>query len=303
MAQGSTRKWVINSVLIVVTLSFLGISIAPLIGSIIASTSPQPANNVAANSTSEKDRVKIQIEGFEAVLKREPKNQTALTGLVELRLQSGDLKGALEPMQTLAEINPDKPVYRLVLARTQLQLNDTKSAQAEFRKVLTTNPGELEALQRLVGIELQASRPEAAIGILQTAIDNADTANKIKANSVDKGTVMWILGELYRTQKRYTEASGIYEKMTKENAKDFRPLVGKAQIKRSEGKEEEAVALFAEATKVAPAEFKDEVNKIAEQSKLNSAPNSSTKKETSQSSTDKLDKTKEQAAPNQKEKN
>ena len=263
MAQGSTRKWIINGVLIVVTLSFLGISIAPLIGSILASQSGSQPATVAATGTPEKDRLKIQIEGFEAVLKREPKNQTALTGLVELRLQSGDLKGALEPMQILAEANPDKSVYRLVLARTHLQLNDPKNAQSEYRKVLTTDPGNLEAIQRLVGIDLQANRPEAAIGILQNSIDTADTANKIKADTVDKGTLMWILGELYRGEKRYADATAVYEKMAKNNAKDFRPLVGKAQIKRSEGKEEEAIALFADATKVAPAEFKDEVNKIA----------------------------------------
>jgi len=263
VAQGSTRKWIVNGVLIVVTLSFLGISIAPLIGSILASQSGSQPATVAATGTPEKDRLKIQIEGFEAVLKREPKNQTALTGLVELRLQSGDLKGALEPMQILAEANPDKSVYRLVLARTHLQLNDPKNAQAEYRKVLTTDPGNLEAIQRLVGIDLQANRPEAAIGILQNSIDTADTANKIKADTVDKGTLMWILGELYRGEKRYADATDVYEKMAKNNAKDFRPLVGKAQIKRAQGKEEEAIALFADATNVAPAEFKDEVKKIA----------------------------------------
>ncbi len=262
MAQRSTRQWIINGVLIVITLSFLGVSVAPFLSSIM-SVSQQNNKAVAQNNTSEQERIKNQIEGFEAVLKREPKNQTALIGLVELRLQQGDIKGSVEPLQTLADSHPEEPKYRLILARTRLQLNDREGAVAEYRKILTTKPGNLEALQSLVGIELQDNRPEAAIGLLQDTLKTAETANKIQPNSVDKNTVLWILGELYRSQKRYAEATSTYDQISKENAKDFRPLVGKAQIKRAEGKEEEAKSLFADASKLAPAEFKDQINQLS----------------------------------------
>ena len=86
MSQRTARQWVINGVLIVVTLSFLGISLAPLIGGIFAPPAQQVADKSSQNA-SEQDRIKIQIEGFEAVLKSDPKNQTALIGLVNLRNQ------------------------------------------------------------------------------------------------------------------------------------------------------------------------------------------------------------------------
>lgn len=262
MAKRSTRQWIINGVLVLITLSFLGVSIAPFLSGIM-SASQQNNKAVAQNNTSDQERIKNQIEGFEAVLKREPKNQTALIGLVELRLQQGDIKGSLEPLQTLTDANPEEPKYRLILARTRLQLNDREGAVADYRKILTTKPGNLEALQSLVGMELQDNRPEAAIGLLQDTLKTAETANKIQPNSVDKNTVLWILGELYRSQKRYAEATSTYDQISKENPKDFRPLVGKAQIKRADGKEEEAKSLFGDASKLAPAEFKDQINQLS----------------------------------------
>ena len=51
--------------------------------------------------------------------------------------------------------------------------------------------------------------------------------------------------------------------MIKENAKDFRPYVGKAQLRQVQGKEDEAKKLFDKGLELAPAEFKDEVKRLA----------------------------------------
>jgi tetratricopeptide (TPR) repeat protein len=260
VAQRTAKQWAINIVLIIVTLSFLGISIAPLLGGILA---PQQTATKATTQTSEKDRIKIQIEGFEGVLKREPKNRTALEGLVNLRNELGEIKATVEPLQLLAASYPEIPEYRLALAKTYIRLKDRENAAAEYRKVLTTQPGNLAAIQLLVDLELENKRPEAAIGVLEDAIEKADTANKIQAGSVEKGDLSWILGELYRKQKRYGEAISTYNKLAKANPKDFRPSLGKAQIERTQGDETKAKALFADALKLAPAQFKDDINKIA----------------------------------------
>ena len=262
VTQRTARQWIINGVLIVVTLSFLGVSIAPLIGGLFSSPNPQAANNANAN-TSEQDRIKIQIEGFEAVLKSDPKNQTALIGLVNLRNQLGKAKETIEPLQTLADTFPDQPEYRMTLARTYIELKDPKNALAEYRKILTTKPGFIPAIQSIVSIELTDKRPEAAIGILQDTLKTAETANKVQANTVDTGSVRWILGEVYRQDNRIDEAIATYDQMIKESAKDFRPYVGKAQLRQIQGKEDEAKKLFDKGLELAPAEFKDEVKRLA----------------------------------------
>ncbi|NUN64676.1 hypothetical protein HCU40_07910 [Pseudanabaena biceps] len=262
MSQRTARQWIINGVLIVVTLSFLGVSIAPLIGGLFAPPNQQ-ASEKSNQAASEQERIKIQIEGFEAVLKSDPKNQTALIGLVNLRNQLGKVKDTLEPLQTLADTFPDQPEYRMTLARTYIELKDPKNASAEYRKILTTKPGYIPALQSVVSIELTDKRPEAAIGILQDTLKTAETANKVQANTVDTSSVLWILGEVYRQQDRVDDSIATYDQMIKDNAKDFRPYVGKAQLRQIQGKQDEAKKLFDKGLELAPAEFKDEVKRLA----------------------------------------
>lgn len=262
MTQRTARQWIINGVLIVVTLSFLGVSIAPLLGGLFAPPAQQAANNANQN-TSEQDRIKIQIEGFEAVLKSDPKNQTALSGLVDLRNQLGKTKETIEPLQTLSDTFPDQPKYRMALAYTYIELKDPKNALAEYRKILTTKPGYIPAIQSIVNIELADKRPEAAIGILQDTLKTAETANTVQANTVDTSTVRWILGDVYRKDNRMDEAIATFDQMIKENAKDFRPYLGKAQLRQIQGKEDEAKKLFDKSIELAPAEAKDEVKRLA----------------------------------------
>ncbi|MCA6575626.1 MAG: tetratricopeptide repeat protein [Pseudanabaena sp. M158S2SP1A06QC] len=283
MTQRTARQWIINGVLIVITLSFLGVSIAPLIGGLFA-----PPNQQAANSnqnTSEQERIKIQIEGFEAVLKSDPKNQTALIGLVNLRNQLGKVKETIEPLQTLSDTFPDTPEYRMTLAKTYLELKDTKNAVAEYRKILTTKPGYIPALQSVVGLELNDKRPEAAIGLLLDTLKTAETANKIQANSVDTASVRWILGEVYRQQNRLDDSIATYDQMIKENPKDFRPYVGKAQLKQVQGKDDEAKKLFDKGLELAPADFKDEVKRLAALSPQKQPNSNSTQSPSSTSDT------------------
>ena len=262
VSQRTARQWIINGVLILVTLSFLGVSIAPLIGGLFAPPTT-PASSNPSQNPSEKDRIKIQIEGFEAVLKSDPKNQTALIGLVNLRNQLGKVKETIEPLQTLADTFPDQAEYRMTLARTYIELKDPKNAAAEYRKILTTKPGYIPAIQSLVSIELADKRPEAAIGILEDTLKTAETANKVQAKSVDVSSIRWILGEVYRQENRLDDSIATYDLMIKENAKDFRPYVGKAQLKQVKGKDDEAKKLFDKGLELAPAEFKDEVKRLA----------------------------------------
>ncbi len=260
MKKNSAQRWIVTGVLALVTISFLGVSIAPLITSLLPKNSQTPVANSAAVEVkaAETEKVKIQIEGFEAVLKREPKNETALKGIIDLRLRIRDFKGAIEPLTVLADANPQVFAYRKILARTKLETKDSQGALVEYQKVLDQNPTELESLQTMVSLQLADRKPEAAITVLNKSLEVAET------QPANKPSILWILGNVYSEQKRYKEAVITYEKIAVDNPKDFRPFVGKAQIKRLEGKEAEAKTLFAEAAKLAPPEFKDKVNQLAE---------------------------------------
>jgi tetratricopeptide (TPR) repeat protein len=199
------------------------------------------------------------------VLQREPDNETALRGLLETRLEMGDIPGAITPLEKLAEIKPEQPEYMILLAQAKQQVNDREGAAQAYRSILANQPGNLGALQGLVGLLLEEDRPEAAIGLLQDTMQMADQANEIQPDSIDTAAVQLILGQVYAEQQRYEEAIAVYDELTVLDDQDFRPLVAKAIVLRAQGNVEEAQPLFELAASLAPSQYKDQINQLAQE--------------------------------------
>lgn len=75
-----------------------------------------------------------QIEGYELVLQREPNNPVALEGLLTLRLRLRDARGALEPLEKLIELYPDRERYRQTLNIVKQQIALEKQAESAEKK-------------------------------------------------------------------------------------------------------------------------------------------------------------------------
>ena len=123
-----TKVFVIGSGIAFLASSGMGIS------SMIGGSIDRPAQNQNA-AQSQNAQLQAEEKGFATVLKREPNNQTALRGLVEIRMQRGDAPGTKAALEQLVKLNPTNKQYQEFLAAINKQI-------AEPKKVGTLKPTE-----------------------------------------------------------------------------------------------------------------------------------------------------------------
>ncbi|MEA5600617.1 tetratricopeptide repeat protein [Nostoc sp. UHCC 0252] len=271
------NRWIVQIVLVLAVLAFVGVSVIPIIGAFnnTPSSTQNPASTRGTLPSSDlKSKLEDEVRGYELVLQREPENQTALKGLLQARLQllsqkeksevkPADIQVVIEPLEKLAKLNPEKSEYSVLLAQAKQQIGDREGAAQAYRSILSTKPGDLKALQGMVALLISQQRPEAAIGLLQETLSKAAQANTIQPGSVDTVAVQVLLGSVHASQKRYAQASSVYDQAIKKDPKDFRPVVAKAMLLKQQGKDADAKPLFDSAAALAPAQYKDEIKKAA----------------------------------------
>jgi Flp pilus assembly protein TadD len=271
------NRWIVQVILVLAILAFVGVSVIPIIGAF--NNTPPSNQNTASTKGSltpsdQKSKLEDEVRGYEQVLQREPENQAALKGLLQARLQllnqkektevkPADIQVVIEPLEKLAKLNPQQSEFSVLLAQAKQQIGDREGAAQAYRSILETKPGDLKAVQGMVDLLMSQQRPEAAIGLLQETLSNAAQANTIQPGSVDTVALQVLLGSVHASQKRYDQASSVYDQAIKKDPKDFRPVMAKAMLLKQQGKDADAKLLFDSATALAPAQYKDVINKAA----------------------------------------
>lgn len=260
------RKSWLSLILVLIILAFVGVSMLPLLSAFLkdnqqptVATSSSPSTTVPRLSTAEQEELESRAKGFELVLEREPENSSALRGLVEVRLEQGNLERALDPLAKLAQLNPQQPDYAVLLAEGRQQVGDFEGAIAAYDSILATNPGNIRALDNLIELQLQEDQADNAIARLQNTLQIAAQENQATPNRIDTTSIQLLLGKVYARQDRLTEAIAVYDQAIEAENQDFRPFFAKALILEKQGNLNAARPLLTKAASLAPPKFKDRI--------------------------------------------
>jgi tetratricopeptide (TPR) repeat protein len=258
------NRWLLNSVLILATVGLLGVTAFPLF-SMMGNVNPTSGPSPTATQTPQarQEELKKQAEGYALVLQREPENATALRGLLETRLALSDVKGAIEPLEKLVKLNPQDTQMAVLLAQAKQQGGDLEASAQVYRDVLQKKPGDLDVLGGLSALLVTQKKPEAAISLLKDTLKEAPKTNQAAAGTVDTAAVQILLGKVLASQKRFDEAIVSFDAAAKDNPQNFQPVFYKASVLKEQGKLDEAKPLFDQAANLAPAQFKDQINREA----------------------------------------
>ena len=247
-------------VLGVMLFSLITVSALPLVGSVVEGQqfAKNPNNEIITLSQQELTKLEAEASGYEKVLEREPDNDTALNGLLKIRLQQKDLKSAIAPLEKLTKIHPEQTEYGTLLAQAKQQLEDYEGAAVAYNDVLADHPGDIYALGGMTNLYLAQEVPERAIALLKKTIQ-LSTQDNATAASIDREAVELMLGELYTNQQRYGEAISLYDELAQADRDDFRPILAKALVLEKQGDLTAAQPILKQAYVAAPEEYKDQI--------------------------------------------
>lgn len=266
-------NWIVYLMLVVAITALVGSSMIPVFGNALMakqlanqSVQTTPAASMTGNpalTPGRRGELESQGRGYELVLEREPENQTALRGLLEVRLELVDIPGTIAPLTKLAQLRPEEPYYGLLLAQAQEYIGDLQGASDAYNRVLAVHPGQMNALQGLVNLLLSDTDPQGAIELLEDSLKQATQANQLQPGTADTISIKLLLGRVYVSDRRYPEAIAVYDQAIEEDRNDFRPVLAKAIVLKTQGKTPEAQLLFSQAASLAPAQYQDRINQLA----------------------------------------
>ena len=229
-------------------LALVGFSLLPVVGSIA-----QQASSQARVAPSQLPQLEAQASGYQLVLEREPENQIALRGLLEIRLKQNDLEGATVPLEQMVQLHPEQTEYVVLLAQIKQRLGDDQGAVDAYYTALARQPDNVEVLQAMVDLLLSQDRAPEAIALLQT-LNQADGLD---------ASVQMLLGIVLATQKRYDEAIALYDQIRDAHPDDFRPILAKALVLTEQGND--ASPLFEQAKALAPPRYQGQIKALVTQ--------------------------------------
>ena len=240
--------------------SLITVSALPLVGSVVEGQRLKDANNkTIVLSQQELTKLEAEASGYQKVLEREPNNDTALNGLLKIRLQQKDIPGAIALLENLAKLYPQQTEYTTLLAQAKQQTKDYEGAASAYNRVLADYPGDIYALGGITNLYLIQDQPERAIALLKKTINLATQEDSPSAASIDPELVQLLLGELYANRERYGEAIAVYDELAKADGDDFRPILAKALVLEKQGDLTAAKPVLEKAYVAAPEEYKDRI--------------------------------------------
>ncbi|CAI0458368.1 unnamed protein product [Linum tenue] len=175
----------------------------------------------------------------------------SLKSLLQQKLESREDEEALKILTRLVAAQPAAVEWKFLMARLYNEMGQSQNARKVFEEILSVNPLSFEALFENALLMDKSGEGEAVIARLENALQIAEEENKVK----EARDVRLIMAQIQFLQKNIEEAMRIYQELSKEDPKDFRPYFCRGMIYSLLDKNEEAKQQFLKYRELSPKKF------------------------------------------------
>ena len=133
--NGKKNKTLQRVLTLVMGLGFAGSTLAIALTSVFSQNNYTASNSDnSGDASSVEEQMRIQARGYEKVLEREPKNITALQGLAQIYLQTGNTEKAIPTLEKLVEYYPEQKEFAGILQIVKQQQASQQKKGSNQRK-------------------------------------------------------------------------------------------------------------------------------------------------------------------------
>ena len=109
-------KTLVRIATLLMGLGFAGSTLAIALSSVFSQDNYTASESQqSGNGPSLEEQIQMQVEGYEKVLAREPKNITALEGLAQIHLQTNNTEKAIPILEKMVEYYPERQEFASIL--------------------------------------------------------------------------------------------------------------------------------------------------------------------------------------------
>ncbi|XVE61813.1 hypothetical protein DITRI_Ditri06bG0069400 [Diplodiscus trichospermus] len=214
-----------------------------------ALAAPTAAPTVESTSTETNISLEDQEKTIEEHLIQYPNDVEALRSLMEVRIKSKKLQQAIEVIDRLIELEPADPEWPMLKAQIHSYGGDFELAKNDFEEILAKDPVRVEAFHGLV---MAYSESGQKLKDLEKRIEGAMEQCKKEKKNKDFRDFKLLIAQIRVIEGNHSEALKVYERLVKEEPRDFRPYLCMGIIYSLLKKKDEAEKQFEKFRRLVP---------------------------------------------------
>lgn len=187
--------------------------------------------------------LELEVSELQQLIKDGKAKPTDQQRLLELLVALDRRLEATPLLETLADQDPEKWTLRLLLAEVRRDQNDPAGAERELRQLLSQRPNQVEALQLMALLQLEAGRGEQAQALVQASLKRTTTPS-LKPEALPIGLV---LAQVLERRGFPGKAEAELIRLATRFPDDPRPLLARAMLQHERGQRQEAMQSLNEA--------------------------------------------------------
>nr|XP_043609643.1 protein SLOW GREEN 1, chloroplastic [Erigeron canadensis] len=212
----------------------------------IAVAAPPPPPTVEVT-----EEEKTHEKTLEEQLDKHPDDKNVLKSLMEVKIKIGKVQEAIGILNQLINLEPEDSEWQLLKYHLHSYSGDHDSAKSGFEQILEKDPFRVEAYHGLVMAASASESLDALKDIEKRVLEGMEMCKKSKKKD-DVRDFKLLLAQIRVIQGEYDEALKIYEELSKEEARDFRPYLCQGIIYTLLGKNDEAEKMFGKYRRLVP---------------------------------------------------